>query len=75
MDHRYLAHVNQNIDGGWVVHSLEQHLREVGRLATEMASGFNSAGWAIVAGLWHDRGNYRPGAQAHIALSETECSN
>ncbi len=62
----YLAHVKQNGDGKWLEHSLEEHLREVGRLASEMASCFNSGTWAKVAGLWHDLGKYRPTFQGYI---------
>jgi CRISPR-associated endonuclease/helicase Cas3 len=66
MTNKYLAHVKQNTDGDWHVHHLEEHLREVGRLASEMAAGFNSEDWAKVAGLWHDLGKYRPEFQGYI---------
>lgn len=32
-----IAHVKQNPDDTWVVHPLEEHLRDVGRIAGEMA--------------------------------------
>jgi CRISPR-associated endonuclease/helicase Cas3 len=64
-DNEYIAHVKQT-DGQWVVHPLEEHLREVGRLAAAMAAGFNSDDWAKVAGFWHDLGKYRPAFQGYI---------
>lgn len=66
MDSFFLAHVKQNANGEWSVHYLEEHLREVGRLASEMAAGFNSEDWAKMAGLWHDLGKYRPAFQGYI---------
>lgn len=62
----YLAHVKQDANGSWLEHRLEEHLREVGKLAAEMASGFNSESWAKVAGLWHDLGKYRSAFQGYI---------
>lgn len=67
MKNRYLAHVKQNTAGAWwIEHSLEEHLREVGKLASGMAKGFNAEDWAKVAGLWHDLGKYRPAFQGYI---------
>jgi len=60
-----IAHVKQ-VDGRWAVHRLDKHLREVGRLASEMAAGFKSEDWAKLAGLWHDLGKYRPAFQGYI---------
>ncbi|BBO87260.1 CRISPR-associated helicase Cas3' [Desulfosarcina ovata] len=37
---------------------LEDHLRNVARLAGEFASSFGSDYWAELAGLWHDIGKY-----------------
>lgn len=62
----YLAHVKQDAASSWAEHHLEDHLREVGRLAAEMASGFDSESWAKAAGLWHDLGKYRPAFQSYI---------
>lgn len=62
----FLAHVKQTQQGDWEVHHLEEHLREVGRRAAEMATGFNSADWAKLAGLWHDLGKYRSAFQGYI---------
>ncbi|MEW5757076.1 MAG: CRISPR-associated helicase Cas3' [Pseudomonadota bacterium] len=61
-----LAHVKQTASGEWRIHCLEEHLREVGRLAAEMAAGFKGDEWAKVAGLWHDLGKYRPAFQGYI---------
>jgi len=61
----YIAHVKL-VEDQWVVHHLDEHLREVGRLASEMAVGFKSEDWAKVAGLWHDLGKYRPAFQGYI---------
>lgn len=62
----YLAHVSQD-NGNWRLHALEEHLREVGRLASKMAADFEGEGWAEYAGLWHDLGKYRPAFQEYIA--------
>lgn len=64
-NHEYLAHVCPS-NGDWRCHSLEDHLREVGRLAAEMAADFGGDSWAKPAGLWHDLGKYRPAFQGYI---------
>jgi CRISPR-associated endonuclease/helicase Cas3 len=61
-----LAHVKPNEDGSWQIHELEEHLREVAKLAEKMATGFGSSDWAKLAGLWHDLGKYRPAFQSYI---------
>lgn len=66
MSDTFLAHVKQDVSGKWDVHSLAGHLREVGRLASQLAECFNSADWAKAAGLWHDLGKYRPAFQGYI---------
>lgn len=55
---QFLAHVRQNANGEWQEHSLDEHLREVSRLAGEFGNSFDSAGWAALAGLWHDLGKF-----------------
>lgn len=67
MSSLYLAHVKQNDGGEWKIHQLEEHLREVGKLASSMAAEFNCEDWAKVAGLWHDLGKYRAAFQAYIS--------
>jgi CRISPR-associated endonuclease/helicase Cas3 len=62
----FLAHVKQNENSKWEEHSLEEHLREVGSLASKLAECFYSADWANAAGLWHDLGKYRPAFQGYI---------
>lgn len=62
----YIAHVRKDAGGDWIVHNLEDHLREVGKLASSMAEGFESSDWAKVAGLWHDLGKYRNAFQSYI---------
>ena len=62
-----LAHVKQNPNGEWELHSLEEHLHAVASLAGEMAAGFASSDWANLAGLWHDLGKYRPAFQSYIS--------
>ena len=50
---------------GAAAHRLDEHLREVGRLAAARALPA-AAGWAGLAGLWHDMGKRRPGFQRYI---------
>lgn len=61
-----LAHVKQDENGNWRLHTLEEHLLEVSRLAGVMANAFGSEAWAELAGLWHDLGKYRPAFQKYI---------
>lgn len=61
-----LAHVRQLPDGRWTEHLLEEHLREVARLAGNFSSAFGSEDWARLAGLWHDLGKHREAFQRYI---------
>lgn len=61
-----LAHVRQLPDGRWTEHLLEEHLREVVRLAGKFASAFDSEDCAHQAGLWHDLGKFREKFQQYI---------
>ena len=62
---RHLAHVR--CDGDiFSLHDLDEHLREVGKLAEEHARLFGSGDWARVAGLWHDLGKYSVEFQRRI---------
>ncbi len=45
----YLAHVRLLPDGQWAEHTLDEHLREVAKLAGKFAGAFNSADWAANA--------------------------
>ena len=49
-----------------LIHDLDEHLREVGKLAGEFAAAFGSRDWAENAGLWHDLGKYREQFQRYI---------
>lgn len=65
-DQQPLAHVRQLPDGKWVEHFLDEHLREVARLAGESAARFGSTDWASLAGVWHDLGKYSEAFQKYI---------
>ncbi len=57
-----LAHITE--DGR--EHALDEHLREVGRIAAEFANAFTSEEWAKLAGVWHDVGKYAQDFQAML---------
>jgi CRISPR-associated endonuclease/helicase Cas3 len=59
------AHI-RIVDGRIDLHPLEDHLREVGRLAARFAEPFQAHPWAELAGQWHDFGKYRHGFQQYI---------
>lgn len=61
-----IAHVRQASDGSWFEHALDEHLREVARLAGNFSSTFGSEDWGYLAGLWHDLGKYREKFQQYI---------
>lgn len=61
-----IAHVKISESKQWVVHCLEDHLRDVAQLAGDKALLFNGDDWASLAGLWHDLGKYRPAFQHYI---------
>ncbi|MDD9874271.1 MAG: CRISPR-associated helicase Cas3' [Gammaproteobacteria bacterium] len=58
---KYVAHAKEG-----EIHSLEDHLREVAKLAETFAGELGAGDWAYIAGLWHDIGKYRPAFQAYI---------
>lgn len=66
IDQRYLAHVRQLPNGKWEEHFLDEHSHGVANLAGEFANHFDSAGWANLAGLWHDLGKYSTEFQRYI---------
>lgn len=69
MDNReYVAHVKLDDRSGQRLepHSLEEHLQKVAELSGARAAEFQSAGWAMAAGLWHDLGKYRGVFQKYI---------
>ncbi|MBU0751746.1 MAG: CRISPR-associated helicase Cas3' [Gammaproteobacteria bacterium] len=65
-----MAHVRSTKDGAgdphWHLHSLEDHLREVGRRAGESAGKLQAGDWGRLSGLWHDLGKYSPAFQSMI---------
>ncbi|MFO7579657.1 MAG: CRISPR-associated endonuclease Cas3'' [Nitrosomonas halophila] len=61
-----LAHVRQDDNGVWRVHTLDEHLHEVAWRAGEAAALFGGDDWARLAGLWHDLGKYREKFQKYI---------
>lgn len=65
-DEQPLAHVRPLPNGKWEKHFLDEHLREVAKLASMFAEHFGSEGWANLAGLWHDLGKYSPRFQTRI---------
>ena len=62
---QFIAHARE-IAGGLEPHLLEDHLRKVARLASRFAAEFDGHEWALLAGLWHDLGKYRPAFQKRI---------
>jgi CRISPR-associated endonuclease/helicase Cas3 len=64
----YVAHVKQDdYAGDWhEPHRLEEHLRKVAKLSASKAGTFQSSGWGMAAGLWHDLGKYRGAFQKYI---------
>lgn len=62
----FLAHVREDGSQQWQTHLLEEHLREVARLAGMFAATFASSDWAYMAGLWHDLGKYRLAFQQYL---------
>ena len=63
---RFIAHVREGRDGQFVIHDLEDHLRDVATLAEGFARDFESGDWAKLAGLWHDLGKYSKEFQRRI---------
>ncbi|HRJ94754.1 CRISPR-associated helicase Cas3' [uncultured Thiothrix sp.] len=63
---RPIAHVRFDANGKPIEHWLDDHLRDVAKLAAEFADLFG-AEWARVAGIWHDLGKYNPEFQHYIA--------
>ena len=47
-------------------HRLDDHLRATAELASTFAEPFGAAGWAYLAGLWHDLGKYSEDFQQRL---------
>jgi CRISPR-associated endonuclease/helicase Cas3 len=66
-----LAHSDTGRGG----HDLEQHLRSTANRAAEFGGAFGAAGWARLAGLWHDLDKldkYDPAFQAYLGKTGGE---
>ncbi len=61
-----IAHAKPLPEGGFAVHSLEEHLQEVGSLAKRFASTFGNGDWGEAAGILHDLGKYKGDFQEYI---------
>lgn len=64
-DITYIAHVRE-VDGGWCLHGLDEHLNGTSQLANKFAKEFGSEDWVELAGFWHDLGKYLPEWQKYI---------
>lgn len=63
----FVAHVRPAENGkGFVVHALEDHLQEVGRICMEFAGQFGNGDWGYAAGVLHDLGKYKADFQSYI---------
>jgi len=48
-------------------HRLEDHLKEVAKMAQKLAEDFKAGDWAYLARLWHDLGKYSDDPQIPFA--------
>lgn len=62
---RPIAHVRFDENNTPIEHWLDEHLRDVAKLASAFAATFGTD-WAQVAGIWHDLGKYNPEFQRYI---------
>ena len=65
MQDDFWAHSHPDDPANQPAHGLVDHLQQVAALATQFAQGWG-AGFAGLAGQWHDLGKYRPGFQRYI---------
>lgn len=63
------AHTPNN-EGKW--HYLEDHLKEVARLAKQFAGKFNAGDLAYWIGLWHDLGKSNPNFQDYLKACQRD---
>lgn len=64
----YLAHVRKTEEGGWLIHSLEDHLKEVAKFTSNFSSKFGAGSFGYLIGLWHDLGKYKDEFQERIGI-------
>ncbi len=62
-----IAHVKQNQDGEWHIHSLKEHLEGVAELSVMFAGSFGLEKLAFIQGLTHDAGKASGDFQQKIA--------
>ncbi len=54
--------------------ALDEHLKNVAKLAADFARPFGGEKWAYLAGLWHDLGKYSNAFQAKLCdVNEMKC--
>ena len=61
-----IAHVRQDNQNNWIIHDLEDHLKEVAKYASSSAQVFQSQVIAELIGKWHDLGKYSQEFQQYI---------
>jgi len=69
MDKKYYAHsLEGKSQSEWQL--LEEHLRNVARMAQSFAEAFGAEDWGYLAGLWHDLGKYSKDFQRYLDTAE-----
>jgi len=66
MKSKFIAHVKKDLNGEWIVQSLEDHLNATATMAGVFASAFENRDWGELLGYWHDLGKFHPKWQSHI---------
>jgi CRISPR-associated endonuclease/helicase Cas3 len=54
----YLAHVTKSAGGEYIIHTLEEHLEAVAKMASRFSNEFGGDEWGYLAGKWHDLGKF-----------------
>ncbi len=65
---KLLAHVRQDVSQNWIIHDLNDHLRDVAKIAKKAAENFSGEDWVEVAALIHDMGKGSEAFQNKIKL-------
>jgi len=69
MTKKYYAHsLERKPPSEW--QPLEEHLRNVAKMAKSFAEGFGAGDWGYLAGLWHDIGKYSDEFQKMLGTEE-----